>query len=271
VDLDALPLREVKQFDAQYEGEFHYRGVPLAALIAQLGPAPTFDLVILHFANGIRVPLPFREPSVMDRLQPFVARAMATSAGSPLERGRFPLMTKRQEGYVDLHPLVFSGNRLVVADRWHPYVPDAARHAFSPWALVDTLVGLEFTEAAMYEEELGLTLGAPHSPVRLGAARFRETCQFCHAVRGVGGAFGWDFLEPEPIYSDSWMAHFHSGYGDYLGRRDPVNDLYAHLVFRLSDDGQRLMPALRYLKKADVEALWTWLKAAAARRPADRD
>jgi hypothetical protein len=90
VDLDSLRLVDGKRFDAQYGAERGMKGIALAAVIDSFAPDPSLDLAILHFANGMAIPVPFRDLAVMKRLDPFIARGMETHAGGPVKAGFFP-------------------------------------------------------------------------------------------------------------------------------------------------------------------------------------
>ena len=90
VTIDSLPLVEAKQVDVQYHGAFVFKGIGLDALIARYAPPPDVDLALLHFANGMQVPLAFRDAEVVKRLSPFLARGMRLGPGSPMRIARFP-------------------------------------------------------------------------------------------------------------------------------------------------------------------------------------
>src|SRR6187551_1862933 len=136
VDLDTLPLETIEIYDAQYQQAHAYRGIFLGALLERVAPDAGTDLAILHFANGMAIPLPFRDREVMKRLDPFVARGMRAEANGPVVNGLFPRITKkeaRSDGRADARPIAFTGNKVVVIERWHPAVPAKALGVFSPW------------------------------------------------------------------------------------------------------------------------------------------
>src|SRR4029079_14396207 len=87
LDLDTLALADAKKFDAQHGGPRAVRGVTLASVIAGFAPDASLDLAILHFANGMAVPVPFRDVAVMKRLDPFIARGMEARTGGPVKAG----------------------------------------------------------------------------------------------------------------------------------------------------------------------------------------
>ena len=142
VNLDALPLVDSQRFDAQYGASHAFRGIALANVIASFAPEPALDVAILHFANGMAVPIPFRDAAVMKRLDPFIARGMETHAKGPV-RAAFFTEIRRKGSTEDPRPIMFSGNKLVVAVLWHPAVAAAAQPAFSPWRHTDTLTSIE--------------------------------------------------------------------------------------------------------------------------------
>ena len=150
IALDDLPLTDTQRDDVQYRGTFAYRGIALAAIIDRFAPPASTDLALLHFVNGMQIPLAFRDAAVMGRLAPFVARGMRLGPKRPMQLGRFPKVSRPSATAVDPRPIIFLGNKLVVADRAHPDVPVANRDVLSPWALADSLSGIEFGSRSAY-------------------------------------------------------------------------------------------------------------------------
>ena len=241
LDLDAIGLSEVEQPDVQYEGTFHFKAVPLKKILDKAAPPESVDLALLHFANGMVVPLPFRDEALMERLRPVVARAIRIEPAKPWSVGKFPEIAKKVQGYVDVRPIRFGANKLVVADRLHPDVPEAARTTFSPWIHVDTLVGIELVQAAAYYRQFDVSPAAA-----VGLKIFKESCQFCHGVRRVGASYGADAVEPLPMYSER-----------------KAGNLFFHIRYRTENAPSRglMMPALKHISEADATQLWQWLKA----------
>jgi len=247
VDLDALRLVDAKRFDPQYGGLRAVRGIALASLIDTFAPDASLDLAILHFANGMAVPVAFRDAETMKRLDPFIARGMETHAGGPVRVGFFPDI-RRKGSTEDPRPIVFSGNKIVVAALWHPAVSAAAQPAFSPWRHTDTLTSIELVASKPYY--LQFAVGGDDL-VQRGQAVFQQSCQFCHGIRKVGAKFGWDFVEPAPI----WSLH------------RPSKNLFLHVAYKPLDAAERglMMPAMSFMSQADAELLWHWLKAVATK------
>jgi hypothetical protein len=245
VDLDSLRLVDAKRFDAQYGGTRDMKGIPLASVIDAFAPDPSLDLAILHFANGMAIPVPFRDVQAMKRLDPFIARGMETHAGGPVRAGFFPDI-RRKGATEDPRPIVFSGNKIVVPVLWHPAVAPAAQPAFSPWRHADTLTGIELVAARPYYRQFDVGGG---EFVTLGLGVYQQSCQFCHGARKVGAKFGWDFVEPTPI----WSLH-----------RPPKN-LFLHIAYKPLDAAERglMMPAMTFVSESDAALLWRWLKAVA--------
>ena len=147
------------------------------------------------------IPLAFRNREVMKRLDPFVARGMRAEANGPVVNGLFPRITKKEaksDGRADARPITFTGNKVVVIERWHPAVPAKALGVFSPWVHADTLIGIELASAPAYYGQFDVPGGAD---VHKGLEQFQQSCQFCHGARGVGAKLGWDFVEPTAMYS----------------------------------------------------------------------
>jgi mono/diheme cytochrome c family protein len=197
-DLDALPPVEVRRPDLQYGGWFSYRGVPLQTLLDQYAPPPEVDLALLRFANGMQVPYAFRDPQLAKRLDVFVARAMRPAPGQPFSAGRFPSISRARNGFVDVRPITFGANKIVVREASHPAVPAEAQAVLSPWLHVDSLTGIELVSSKAYYAQFDVD---PDPAVHGGYQLFTQSCQFCHGARGVGAAFGWDFVQPVPLYS----------------------------------------------------------------------
>jgi mono/diheme cytochrome c family protein len=252
IDLDRLPLVDVRRVDVQYGGGPRaFRGIPLQAAIDRFAPDAGLDLAILHFRNGMAVPVPFRDAAVMKRLDPFIARGMETNPAGPIRVDFFPDIPKEaaaKGAATDVRPITFSGNKLVVADRWHPAVRPSALAVFSPWAHVDTLASIELVTATPYYGQFdpGIDTAA-----RWGFELYRETCQFCHGARKVGATFGWDFVEPLPLY----------------GWRNEVRNLYYHVAYKPIDAPERglMMPAMKFMTEHDAEMLQHWLRAVATK------
>jgi mono/diheme cytochrome c family protein len=245
LSLDALPLVEAERFDAQYEGKRVFRGIALATVIERFGPDASLDLAILHFANGMAVPVPFRDAAVMKRLDPFIARGMETHRKGAVKTDFFTDIRKKGP-MPDVRPIVFHGNKVVVAERWHPAVAAGAQPAFSPWAHVDSLASIELVAAAPYYRQFE---AGPELPVQAGLAVFQQACQFCHGVRKVGAKFGWDFVEPTPLFS----------------YRKPSRNLLLHVAYKPLDAAERglMMPALKFMTEQDAAKLWVWMRAIA--------
>jgi len=243
VELDSLARTEGRRFDAQYGKYQWFDGVPLSALLARLKPPASVDLALLHFANGMAVPLPLGDKQMLDQLDPFIALRMRTSPDGPYQ-AEFPPLTRKAQNYVDVPATRFSGNKLVVARLWHPALGEKVQADFSPWALADSLVAVEFVQTAAYYKQFDVDPGAE---ARTGLTLFQQSCQFCHGARKVGAKFGWDFVEPTPLFT----------------YRKGEKRLYYHVHYRRYDAVERgqNMPALKSMTKADAGNLWQWLKA----------
>lgn len=245
-DLDRYAKTEVELYDAQYDRVARYRGLALRALLADFRPEAAVDLAILHFANGMAVPVPFRDRTAMVRLDPFIAREYRPNATSPLSTA-FPSISKAGSD-ADPRPIAFSGNKVIVRDRWHPEVAPTTEPTFSPWAKVDTLVDVELVVGASYYAQFDV--GAEPT-VRKGLALYRANCQFCHGARSVGARFGWDFVDAPTIYDVSQSAA----------------SLYHNVAYRPRNATELglLMPALASLTEEDAGSLQDWLRALATR------
>ena len=244
LDLDTLSLTDSKRFDAQYGDTRAVRGIALAAVIASFAPDPSLDLAILHFANGMAIPVPFRDVAVMKRIDPFIARGMETNPGGPVRAGFFPAI-RRKGATEDPRPIVFAGNKVVVPVLWHPATVDTAQPKFSPWRHADSLTDIELVGSHPYYRQFAV--GGDFT--QAGQVVFQQSCQFCHGVRKFGAKFGWDFVEPTPI----WSLH------------KPPKNLFLHVAYKPLDAAERglMMPAMTFMSQDDAALLWRWMKAVA--------
>ena len=244
--LASLPVAEREQFDVQYDARFVYRGIRLRDLIARYSPPAAVDTALLHFRNGMVIPLPFRDAAVMDRLDPMLATAIKIGEGSRAWTRRFPSLSRENEDYFDLRPTTFEKNKLVVKQRWHPSLAANAEGSFSPWMHADSLAEIELAQADAYFAQFDVDY-APET--HRGFDVFRQSCAFCHGAQGVGAKFGFDLVSPRPLY-------------EY---QRPFARFYYHVRFRAPDAPQKglMMPALSYMSESQAHAVWYWLQAIA--------
>jgi mono/diheme cytochrome c family protein len=249
---ESLSLVERELVDPQYGGRTaRYRGVELQALLERFAPGKSEDTAVLHFDNGMRVPVPFRDAAAMSKLGIFVARQveLAGAGGEPRRWTElFPPLGKAGAEQRDRRPITFHGNKLVVRTLWHPAVDPRAQPHFSPWQHVDSLAGIELVKKAAYDRQFRARAPA----AARGQAVFAGRCEFCHGVRDVGATYGWDFASPVPLHK----------------HRDAQN-LVLHVRYRELDAPEKglMMPSFPELTEKDVAALWTWMEAIAREGP----
>jgi len=240
LDLDTLPQKQEQRTDVQYGSSAYYRGVALSEVFAKYAPPNGTDLALLHFHNGVVIPIEFREARVMSRLSPLIALSRSSTAEGPY-RGEFPPVNKSIEGFADVRQVAFDGNKIVVADGWHPELSEAALANFTPWRLTGSLTGIEFVEATAYYRQF-----VPTADVRPGFEVFRHNCQFCHGVNKVGARFGWDYATPLPLHT----------------YRSTEQKLYMHIAYRVEYKATwEQMPALKHVTQAEAGLLWQWMRA----------
>jgi len=242
VRIDRMPLQEGELIDAQYGVRRRYRYVRIEELIRRYGPPSEADTALLHFANGMAVPLPFRSVAVMQRLRPSLAwQVQIDGAWTRV----FPQISKTDAYYFDVRPTQFAGNKIVVSELWHPSLRAETEKAFSPWRHANALTGIEFVQDRAFMAQF-----AAGPNVIDGARVYGDVCRFCHGARKEGAQFGWDFVEPIPI-------------SEYK-KRD--TSLYYHVKYRVVDATARgiLMPALPFLIERDATDLLAWVRALAA-------
>lgn len=241
--LDKLPLVERTSNDVQYRGTRVFRGLTLDKLIDAAKPGFGSDLVVLRFKNGMVVPFPFRKLALVKQLDAFVAlelkvdRAWTSSS---------PSIGKAGAEERDRRPIVFGANKLVVANGWHPSLPEGASPDASPWLYVDSLSSMEFTTSDVWNAQFLAKSDDPQ--VKQGEKLFFGRCVFCHGVKKAGATWGWDFVVPVPLFQ----------------HRGPKS-LWLHVKSRQADAPETglMMPAFRDVTEADAAALWKWMEAIA--------
>lgn len=253
LELGKLKQEERTLEDVQARAKRKYRGVSFATLLAA-APAPAdHDLVLLHFMNGMVVPLPLRDEAALSRLDLFVALAVEETdgAGKAYFTTELPPVRKQGAEARDHRPIFFDGNKLVSRTRWHPLTGLEAADAFSPWSHVDRLEGLEYAKADAYWKQFAFGATPEHQK---GLAVFQSRCGFCHGLMKVGATFGWDYLEPFAISTLKKPAA-----------------LAQHVHAREVDAPEKglMMPSIKEFSDADAKALWKWLDAASKTKPGD--
>src|SRR4051812_21350060 len=237
--ISSFRMRTFERTDSQYEKKVAFKGFPVSDIIQRAQPPAETDLALLHFSNGMAIPLPFRDAAVMKRLDPMVAVALAADG----KTAALPPVTRKVREYVDVPTLTFNGNKVVVADDWHPMTAPDTKD-WSPWHNASSLAAVEFVVAEPYyaQFDVGKT-----EPARAGFVLFKQNCQFCHGARKIGAKLGWDFVEPTPLFA--W--------------RGSSRQLYMHVAFRQLDAPERklMMPALKHMTESDAGKLWKWLEA----------
>jgi mono/diheme cytochrome c family protein len=242
---DEPDLQERVVVDAQYGEKPRYRGVPLTRVLERYGIPEGCDLALLHFHNGMVIPLPLGS-ATLDRVDVFIAHSIWLRDGETTAWSKsFPDITKRGTGVRDRRPIRFNGNKVVVENPWHPMVANKNGASFSPWLHADSLSGIELAQSQAYYRQFQ---AAGHPVAQAGYVLFVARCQFCHGARSVGASFGWDFVDPVPLYT----------------YRGPKN-LFLHVRYREGDAPELglMMPAFQDLTERDAEAVWSWLKAIA--------
>lgn len=246
IDVSTFEAVDAELDDAQLGAKRRYRAIKLESLLNQAAPDAKLDTAILHFRNGMAVPIPFRDAQAMARLN--LSLALAVEVDGTMSTA-FPPLRKEGAETRDKRPIFFDGNKIVAPTLWHPLVGDKAIQAFSPWKHVDRLEGIEFVNWAAYTKQF--TFGRTPDVAR-GQDLFLARCAFCHGVRKVGADFGWDFVEPVAV----------STY-----RSAPA--LLTHMKYKLGDAPERglMMPNFADVTEADAKALWKFLDAAAKTEP----
>jgi len=124
----------VRRYDVQYGKKHDYEGLSLQEILLTYNPPEGIDTVLLHFENGMVVPV--SAPLGVPVVDAFVATAIKDAKGP-----EFPDVIHKDLFDEDLDPIKFSGTKLVVSDRKHPAQP-GTEVEFSPWLYVNSLTGI---------------------------------------------------------------------------------------------------------------------------------
>jgi mono/diheme cytochrome c family protein len=261
LDLSRQSLKVVRRYDLQYQETLRFRGVPLLAVVeayAERLTDPDVDQLILHFKNGVAIPVPLEDDrQSLKRIDAFVATAFKPGAAPSGPKARdaewsqaFPPVGRLDEKWRDPVALRFGANKLVVKDGWHPALLTSTQKQFTPWRHADTLVGIEFVNKAAYEGQF--LVDRARDPQNAGAQVFQHRCQFCHSVRQVGATYGWDFVTPVPIVE-----------------LKQANHLYNKVKYPYHDAIERglAMPTQTDVTEAEMTSLYRWLEAITEKGP----
>lgn len=225
-------------YDAQYKKKFAYKGYYLLQELNQISKGSKLDLMLLHFKNGMIVPLLFKHPKVQTKLNPFIATSIKIDNKWTDD---FPEISRPDTRYRDPLPITFDKTKVVVTTNWFPMHPMVNKSGFSPWLHVDSLVGVEIANSTAYYRQF-----LPKDPeFTSGLKVFINRCQYCHSIRKIGSKFGWDFAGPIPIY-----------------KKRTVDSLTSHVKHKKAEPfklGIR-MPHQKDITRSEVDVLWQWMK-----------
>ena len=218
ITLDTEKLTRDRVFDFQYNKEVELEGLTLTTIVRKFKPQAHDDAIILHFANGMAVPLPSPFETSLKRTHLFVAHRIKQGKKWTT---KFPEVAKASEKWNDPRPITFDGARISSPTGWHfdtkvafpmgkavppPKDPDVPP-PFSPWRSVSSLVGIEFVNEAAYYDQFTATRKGQNGP---GYKVWRQRCQFCHGTDRVGAGYGWDFLHPIALHKMKKAEHLYN-------------------------------------------------------------
>lgn len=235
-----------RMWDVQYKQTRRYAVLSLGKWLLAHRPSKKTDLALLHFKNKMVVPYSIRHMRTPQSFPLFVAFAVWSPRHRIWSRA-FPVVrASTKKLFRDVRPVQFWGNKIVVPHSWKPVTLSSHKNiSFTPWKHIDSLVKIEWVNRVGYYRQFRF---GQTSTLNKGFQLFRRVCQFCHGVRKNGAGFGWDFVEPYPIYlrRSGMSLFFHIKY------RSPT--AIAHGV---------MMPAIKGMRSRDAFAIWYWMRAAA--------
>lgn len=239
--IDSLKPRAMTVMDVQYGRKVHVKAVPLLDVVNHFHDMAS-DRVILHFANGMAVPLERKDLESGGPLHGKIFVANAYGETPKKWNSQFPPVGKKDDMKTDPRPIEFKDLKLVVTTPWYRQGRPTGKDLFSPWKHTDTPVGLEWVDGAAYDRQFHMKGGAD---VAAGQQVFMARCQYCHGVQKVGASLGWDFGGPIAIAE----------------KRDPSSLLF-HAKYKKVDALERglLMPNQKDFSEKEAGQLWAWLK-----------
>jgi hypothetical protein len=244
-DLTKHNMKVVKLADFQYGGRFEYKAVKLLDVIESYHPKGETDRVLLHFKNGMIIPMPTSNGYAdLKKNAAWIAISWRPieldGHKAELWQNRFDDIGRIDERFRDPSPVTFGYNKLVMKSGWHPFVSD---EVFTPFRHADTLIGIEFVNGPAYDRQYVLDKNVEG---RKGWQVYFERCQYCHALNKTGPTHGWDFLDPVPIYE----------------LKTPENLLYrVKYSFHNAMTMGMQMPRQESVDLQEVTDLWNWLKS----------
>ena len=192
IRFEQLSTKSLRTFDIQYEKELMYKGVYLAEIIKGYRRNKDTDMALLHFQNGMIIPIDHKSDSAN------IFLAFKYKSGKKW-KSDFPNLEKKDAIYYrkDPNPTRFTGNKIVYFQPQEKfYIKDSKGRKiklFSPWAHCNSLTGIEFIDKRAYFRQFHIS---NKKEIVAGLEVFKKRCQFCHGVRQVGARFGWDYSNP---------------------------------------------------------------------------
>jgi mono/diheme cytochrome c family protein len=244
VDLTKLNKRTVELYDQQYASKHKYVGVSLSDILNKTDTNNTNDIALLHFDGGMMIPI--RKQVFLNansKLSIFVATEIYDDANKPSKD--FPPYTRQDPFLRKFPPVQFSKNKVVASSKLSSGTIPSKHNLFSPWLYVRSLTGIELVNEKAYFEQFDVS-DAPL--VRAGAAVFKSRCQYCHGVQHIGASYGWDFVDPMPVY-----------------KKRMADSLFQHVKYpkAYAIENGIAMPNQKDVSKEEIDALWKWLEAIA--------
>ena len=240
ISLAAGELKTVRLYDQQYEKKLWFRGKWLQQLIAKY-PGNKEDTALLHFSNGMVLPVATAKNGTLGK-KLFIATSWRQKKKDAWQAA-FPKILKPNLMYKSLTPSSFFGNKVVLSSSKKDRASGIKQ--FSPWQHVASLTEIEFVQRSAYDKQFHQSAKAD---LNRGFQVFRQRCQYCHGLSGVGASFGWDIDGPILLHEK---------------RR--ADELFLHVRYRKANDSRYAsqMPHQKDFSDKEAQILWNWLRYAA--------
>jgi len=222
VNFDTGARHKRQLYDAHDAKLHHVRGIELGELIAQLGAPKGADTLVLHFANGMQVPVRLADKDLIQHL--FIAFEHGDPTGA----------------FVTTYPLLAAP-----AIRCPKIVYTRENDPTALWRHTTQLTSVRLVNWAALQALLAQP--SRQLPSVAGWKLYSRNCQPCHGMGGQGAQRGPDFISDLDAYRRV----------PPLAESDPSDQpsLHDKVKGRVGGD----MPTLDYISNSEIKELWRFL------------
>ena len=233
--------------DVHYQKNMTFKGVSLMDLVATYNATPNLNLALLHFKNGMIYPVRREDRKSMQKI--FVAHMVKLKKGFSYKFPDSVIKEVSRGGKVREIKTSFQGVKIAVQKDWLRIGKDnrPIHGSFNPFQYADSFVGIEFAEAEAYYNQFRVK---DYFKKRFdGRVVYIAHCQYCHGVKGIGAAYGRDFIGDMPVFENL----------------EPIA-LFKQVKQPNRGVSADLMPHQPDFKPSEARDLWKWLRTISIER-----